>query len=222
MITVYTFVFSEIFQAKWSSASQNKLEFAIILFCGLTTFNLFSEVISRSPSLILNNTNYVKKVVFPLEILPLVAVGTALVNSLISFVLLLLFKLLITSVISWSVILLPIILLPLLFFTLGLSWFLSSLGVYFRDINYIVGIGIQALMLLSPIFYPANAIPEQYRFLYNLNPITSYVEDTRNLLIWGYFPNLFGFFYHLIFGIFVCLVGYLWFRKTKRGFADIL
>jgi len=222
MLIIYTFVFSEIFKARWNSENTNKLEFAIILFAGLSTFNIFAEVISRSPSLILGNVNYVKKVVFPLTVFPVIAMGSALVNGSISFVLLIIFKLIITSTIPWTALLLPFILLPLILMTIGLSWFLSSLGVFFRDINYVVGIAVQALMLLSPIFYSVDAIPEKFRIVYSLNPIAYFIEEVRNVLIWGVFPNVLNYSYELIISIIIFLLGFIWFRKTKKGFADVM
>jgi len=222
MLGVYTFVFSEIFQARWHSGSTNKLEFAVIIFAGLTTYNLFSEVVGRSPFLILGNTNYVKKVVFPLEVFPVIAIGSALVNAVINFVLIIIFTFIINHTLSWTVILLPIILLPLLLFTLGLSWILSALGVFLRDIGQVISIAIQALMLLSPILYSVDTIPANFRWVYYLNPITYFVGDVRDVVIWGQIPNLYLFVSELLVALIVAILGLFIFRKTKHGFADVM
>lgn len=222
MLLVYTFVFSEIFQAKWGSGSGNKLEFAIIVFCGLTTFNIFSEVIARSPSLVINNANYVKKVVFPLEVFPLIAVGTALVNASINYALLIVFYLIFMQSISWTILLLPLALVPMVIFSVGLSWFLSSLGVYLRDIGHVIGIAVQALMLLSPILYPIDVIPDEFQWFYQINPITYFVEDIRKVLVWGEVPDLGVYVVQLMAALIIFIAGLVWFRKTKHGFADVL
>lgn len=223
MLTIYTFVFSVIFQARWGTSGEtNKVEFALLLFTGLVVFNVFSEVISRAPSLIIANSNYVKKVIFPLEILPIVTLGSALFQALISYVILILAMLILTGTFYWTAILFPIIILPLLLMILGLSWFLASLGVYIRDIGQIISIAIPALMFMSPIFYPISSIPEEFRFIYSLNPITYTVEDMRKVIIWGQFPHWNGLIIEMFIGIIVAILGYIWFKKTRKGFADVL
>lgn len=223
MLTIYTFVFSVVFQARWGSDGEtSKVEFALILFTGLIVFNIFSEVISKSPSLITSNSNYVKKVVFPLEILPIVSLGSSLFHALISFVILIIGVFLALGTLSWTVILFPIVILPLLIVALGLSWFLASLGVYIRDVGQIIGVMIPALMFLSPIFYPVSSIPEDLRFLYYINPISYVVEDARRVVIWGELPHWEWFGYGLVIGIIVAILGYYWFKKTRKGFADVL
>jgi len=222
MLLVYTFVFSEIFNAKWNTASDSKIEFAIIIFCGLITFSIFGDVVSRSPNLILGNTNYVKKVVFPLEILPVVALGSAIINSLISLFILVLCIGVFMNEIHWTLIFIPLVLSPLLLISLGLGWLLSSLGVYFRDITQVVTIAVQALMLLSPIMYPATMIPKDLLFIYYLNPIGYVVEDMRRIMIWGQLPEWNSLGIELLIGILVFYLGYIWFQKTKAGFSDVI
>jgi lipopolysaccharide transport system permease protein len=214
-------VFGEIFQAKWNMQS-SRTEFAMIVFCGLTTYNIFAEVIARSPNLIIQNTNYVKKVVFPLEVFPIIATGTALVNAMINFILLVIFVLFTTGGLSWTVLLLPFALLPVVLFTTGISWGLSALGVYIRDISHVIGISVQALMLLSPIFYSIDVIPDRYLWFYYINPITYFVEDMRSVLIWGEIPRVDKYLLELSFTAIVFVAGLIWFRKTKHGFADVV
>lgn len=184
MLAVYTFVFSVVFQARWGAGSESKTEFALLLFAGLMMFNLFAECINRAPSLILSNTNYVKKVVFPLEILPAVTLLSALFHGLISLGVWLL-AYLVFGLPHATALYLPLIVLPFVLFILGLSWALASLGVFLRDVSQFIGVVTMTLMFLSPIFYPATALPEDYRHLLYLNPLTPVIEQTRDVLFWG-------------------------------------
>ncbi|WP_223192365.1 ABC transporter permease [Paenibacillus sedimenti] len=222
MLVIYTFVFSEVFKSKWSSGTESKVEFALLLFCGLNAFNIFAEVIGRAPGLILNHTNYVKKVVFPLEILPVTILLSALMQSSINFLILISALVLLMHTLQWTALFLPLVLLPLVLLTLGLGWFFSSLGVFMRDITQFVGTAISALMLLSPIFYPVSIVPEQLKILYYINPFGYVIEDVRRILVWGQMPQwswlASGMFIGLLF--FVC--GYAWFEKTRKGFSDVL
>lgn len=223
MLVIYTFVFSAVLKTKWGTGDEtSKVEFALLLLAGLLTFNFFSEVISRSPSLIISNVNYVKKVVFPLEILPIVALCTALFQAFISYLVLIIALFVLMGTFNWTILLFPIVLLPLLLFTLGLSWFLASFGVYVRDTSQIMGLIIPALMFMSPIFYPISIIPEKFQFVYWINPLTYIVEDARRILVWGQYPHWDWFAYGLIIGTITALMGYLWFKKTRKGFADVL
>ena len=172
MLTVYTFVFSVVFKARWSVAGEDKINFAIILFVGLIAYNLFAECINRAPGLILSNSNYVKKVVFPLEVLPSVALGSALFHAAVSLTVLLAAQLIINQRLPWTVVIFPVILLPLLLATMGFAWVLSALGVYVRDIGQVTTIFTTILMFLSPLFYPVSALPKAYEFLLQLNPWT--------------------------------------------------
>jgi len=223
MLIIYTFVFSVVFNARWGTETEtSKVEFALLLFAGLLIFNIFSEVISRAPSLITSNANYVKKVVFPLEILPIVILGSALFHALISLLILVIGVFLSTGVFNWTIVLFPIVLLPLCLFSLGLAWFLASLGVYVRDVGQIVSVMIPALMFLSPIFYPISSIPEKLQFLYWFNPLSYVVEDTRRVIIWGELPHWNWLGYGMLIGIASFILGYIWFKKTRKGFADVI
>lgn len=222
MLTIYTFVFSEVFKAKWGVESGSKAEFALVLFCGLIAFNLFSECINRAPGLILNNVNYVKKVVFPLEILPVSLLGSALVQAAISLLILIVGLGALMGVFNWTMVFLPLVLTPLLLFILGLSWFFASLGVYLRDIGQFIGVLTQALMFMTPIFYPASSVPEKYRVVFFVNPIYYVVEDMRRIVIWGQMPDWNWLFVGMFIGLIVAIFGYMWFRKTRKGFADVI
>jgi len=222
MLIVYTFVFSVVFRARWQGGSDSKVEFALVLFTGLLVFNLFSEVVNKAPGLILNNANYVKKVIFPLEILPLVALGAAAFHMMISLLVWLLFYVPFFGLPPWTVLLLPLVLLPLLLLTLGLAWLLASLGVYLRDVSQIIGVITMALMFMSPIFYPVAALPDQYQAVMHLNPLTYIVEETRNVMIWGRPIAWEPWALWIAVSGAVVWLGFAWFQKTRKGFSDVL
>jgi lipopolysaccharide transport system permease protein len=222
MLIVYTFFFSVIFKARWSAGSDSKTEFALILFAGLMVFSVFSECVNRAPGLVLGNPNYVKKVIFPLEILPWVNLGSALFHGVISLSVWVLAYLVFFGLPHVTVIFLPLILLPLVFFIMGLSWILASLGVYLRDVAQFVGILTSTLMFLSPIFYPVTAIPERFRGLLYLNPLTPVIEQARDVLYWGKTPDFSIIGIYLIMTLVFAWLGFAWFQKTRKGFADVL
>lgn len=222
MLSVYTFMFSTVFKSRWSGGSDSKTEFALILFAGLIVFNIFAESIARAPSCILNNVNYVKKVVFPLEILPCITLGASLFHASISVAVWLVAYILIFGTPHPTALLLPLVLLPITLTSIGLSWALAALGVYIRDIAQVVGILTTALMFLSPVFYPVTALPEAYRPLMALNPLTPSIEQTRDILFWGHAPEWSTFSVSLASGLFVAWVGFACFQKARKGFADVL
>jgi lipopolysaccharide transport system permease protein len=222
MLSVYTFVFSVVFQARWGSGTDSKTGFAIVLFVGLIVYTVFSECLNRAPSLILNNVNFVKKVVFPLEILPWVAMGSTLFHATISLTVLLVFFAMVNFYLNWTAIFLPVVLLPLVVMTIGLSWFLASLGVFLRDVGQTVGLITTILMFLSPIFYPITAIPENYRPLLNLNPLSFVIEQAREVVVWGHLPNWSGLGIYFLSSLIVAWLGLSWFQKSRRAFADVL
>ncbi len=223
MLAVYTFVFSVVFQARWGSGSSgSKAEFALILFAGILVFNLFAECVNRAPTLILGNASYVKKVVFPLEVLPWVSFGAAGFHALISLGIWLLFSLFVFGQPHLTVLLFPLLLLPLTLLTMGLSWLLASLGVYLRDVTQVVGIVTTICMFLTPIFYPLSAIPEAYRGILYFNPLTLIIEQARDLLIFGKGMAWKQFWLLTLFSAVVAWLGFAWFQKTRKGFGDVL
>lgn len=225
MLAVYTFVFSVVFTVRLDQDSglyDDKTSFAIVLFAGLIIFNLFSECISRAPGLILANVNYVKKVIFPLEILPWVTLGSALFHTGISFLVLLVFLLVTGHPIYWTVFCLPVVILPLLLLVMGFMWLLASIGVFVRDIGQFISLILTAMLFMSPIFYPASALPESIRNYLFLNPLTFIIEQTRAVILAGNLPDWGGLAIYYIIALFTAWVGLLWFEKTRRGFADVL
>lgn len=222
MLTIYTFVFSFVFKARWDQQTTNPYEFALVLFAGLIVFNLFSECLSRAPALILQNTNYVKKIIFPLEILPWVALGSALFHAGMNLLVLLVFLSLSEHALSLSMLWIPLVLLPFLLLIMGLSWFLASLGVFLRDINQVIGMLMTVSLFMCPIFYPLSTLPDSVsRFLF-LNPLTLIVEQTRAVLIWGQQPSWPDLGVYALVSFAVAWFGWFWFDKTRKGFADVL
>ncbi len=222
MLTVYTFVFSVVFKARWAGGTESRTEFALVLFAGLMLFNLFAECLNRAPSLVLGNVNYVKKVVFPLEILPFVAMGSAAFHLLISLFVWLVFYLIFFGTPQATIVLLPVVLIPFFLMTLGLSWFLASLGVYLRDVTQIIGVMTTALMFLSPIFYPIAALPAEYHLIMQISPLTFSVEQARDVMIWGKGLDWGAWAMYLLFATIIAWLGFAWFQKTRKGFADVL
>lgn len=222
MLAIYTFVFSVVFQAKWNVSTDNKLDFAFIIFSGIIAFNVFSDVILRAPNLIISNVNLVKKIVFPLEILVVVVMGSSLFLAAINLLILILGQFIFNRVIHWTIVLLPVVMMPLILISLGLGWFLASLGTYYRDISHVIGLVVSALMFMSPIFYPVSNIPEGLRGLYSLNPISHIVEDMRRVLVFGQMPNWEWIFFGSLIGLVMSFLGLKWFNKTRGGFADVL
>ena len=225
MLSVYTFVFSVIFKSRWPApgvAEQSKAEFAVVLFTGMIIHGFFAECLGRAPGLILANVNYVKKVVFPLEILPLVVVGSALFHAAISIIVLLLAQLTITHTSSWTWLLSPLVFFPLILGTAGVTWIFASLGVYVRDLGQTVGILIAVLLFFSPVFYPITAIPSEYRFLLLLNPLTFIIEQARSVLIWHQQPDWIGWLVYCGVSLLVGWLGFWWFQRTRMGFSDVV
>lgn len=222
MLVVYTFVFSVVFKARWGVEQESKTDFAIILFTGMIVFGLFAEIVNRSPGQIVSNANYVKKVVFPLEILSWVSLGSVLFHSLVSLAVLLLAQLIINFSLPWTVVLFPLVLLPLIFASLGAAWFLAALGVYVRDIGQITTVFTTVLMFVSAVFYPVSALPENYQAWLRFNPLVLIITESRKVLIFGSLPDWSWLGIALLMGLVIAFAGFWWFQKTRKGFADVL
>lgn len=223
-LTVYTFAFAVVLRVRWSPGADasNPYEFPLVLLAGLIPFNVFAEVVTRAPGLVLAVPNYVKKVIFPLEVLAPVAVGHALVNSLIGLIVLLLGELVLRGSVPWTLVFLPLLYLPLTLLCLGLAWGLSSIGVFVRDVSAFITVVVQLLMFMTPIFYPLATVPERYRAWLLLNPLTGVVEGFRDVVLWGRAPRWDAWAISLLTGAIVAAAGYAWFQRTKRGFVDVL
>jgi len=221
MLIVYTFVFGVVFKARWQVTGSHE-DFALNLFAGLIVFTMFAETINRAPGLILSNVSYVKKVVFPLEILiPSVALSS-LFHALVSMAILLLFYVYVHGMPPWEVLWLPLVWLPFMMLILGLSWFLAALGVFLRDIAQVVGVFVTALMFLSPIFYPVKALPTSVQHWVFLNPLALIIEQTRHIVLLGQSPEWLALGTYTVVSALICVGGYLWFVKMHKGFADVI
>ena len=225
MLSVYTFVFTVIFPARWgtnAAANAGHGAFAVIMFCGMTIFNLFSEAVNGSCGCIVANPNLVKKVIFPLEILPLAKSLATLILGLAWFVLLFLGAFIFMGGVPLTALLLPVLLVPFALFTLGVAYFVASFGVYIRDTQYLIGVILQILFFATPIFYSLEVVPERFRVLLQLNPLVVFIEQSRALLFAGALPSLRAFALASLISLVVFQLGYVFFMKTKKGFADVL
>lgn len=223
MLGVYTFAFGVVFQARWGQESSGSpWEYALFLFTGLLIFNVFAEVVSRAPSLMLENTSYIKNMVFPIEILPVVSLLVALFNFAVGAVVLMILFVVQRGLPPLTVVLFWIPLVPLSLFSLGLAWFFSALGVYLRDLRQLIAIIIPALMFLSPLFYPISILPETIRPYIMLNPLAAIIETMRELVFYGRLPDPALYLIGLAGSAVIAWMGFIWFMKTRKGFADVI
>ncbi len=224
MLAIYTFVFSQVFKARWSSAGapQGPLEFAINLFAGLIVFNLASECITRSPLLIPANPNFVKKIIFPLEILSAVNLASSLVHALTSLFVLMIFEILAYGSVQLTVLWLPVVWLPLILLSLSVSWILSAIGVYFRDLGQLSGVFMSALLFLSPIFFPLSALPARWQPFLALNPLSFLIEQTRVVVVSGHAPSFRMLLLVVLMTGLAAELSYRFFMRMKPGFADVI
>lgn len=223
MFAIYAYVFSVVFQVRFPSrVPEVEIEYGIILFSGLMMHVFLAEVLVRSPMLVLENVNFVRKVIFPLETLSVVAVLTGLFGLAINLAILLLALLAYGHALHPTVLLLPLVWAPFVLLTLGLSWFLASLGVFLRDTGQVIGILSTVLLFGSTILIPVDLIPEGLRDLVQFNPLTLVVDETRNLVLWGHLPDWAALARYAVVAIAVAWVGAFWFARSKKGFADVI
>lgn len=223
MLLVYTFVFSVVFKARWGHAvPESQASFALILFLGVIIYTLVAESLLRAPQLITSNATFVKKVVFPLEILPVVSFAALLVRAGISLAIWSVAYPFVFGMPPITCLLFPVLIIPISLYVLGMSWFLASMGVFIKDVNQLVGLFTMVLMFLTPIFYPLEAIPERLRAYLTINPLAFLLEQARGLLIYGTPLMLTQYLLVVCSSIIVAWVGYAWFVKTRKGFADIV
>lgn len=218
-LAVFTFVFGHIFPSRWPSQGTGMPD-AIVLFAGLVTFNLFADSISRAPAAVRSYPSYVKKIIFPLEILPIVPLGTALTHATFNL-LILIGALTWFGQLRWGIVLLPILVLPLLLLSLGLTWFLAAWGVFIKDMSQIVPVFVQMLMFLSPVFYPTTAVPGILKPLLALNPLAPALENVR-AAITGYPIMWNGWFIALGIAVVAFVLGFAFFQHSRDEFADVL
>lgn len=219
MLAIFAFVFGQIFQSRWPQ-QEGGAPFWLVLYSGLIAFNIFAETVSRAPAAVRSYPSYVKKIIFPLEILPLVPLGAALVHGAFNY-LILLAALAWTGHLTTGALLYPIALLPLLLLALGLAWFLAAWGVFIKDMSQIVPPFVQMLMFLSPVLYPVSAVPEALQPIYQYNPLTTVIESCRNVAL-GQPPNWTHGLVALLLGLAASSLGYALFLHSREEFADVL
>ncbi len=224
MLAVYTFVFGSIFNGRWAeSVSSNPAEYALTIFCGLILMSIFGECMMRAPGMVIGYPSYVKKVVFPLEILPVMALGSALVHAAISFVLLIIACIVLLGGVPWTLVLMPLVMLPLLIMSLAVGWLFAGLGVFLRDIGYALGLVNQVLMFVTPVFYSIHSINIPWvRTLMEMNPLSAVVESARKVAVWGQLPDWLWLGETTLFALVMMQMGYLFFMKSKKAFADVI
>ena len=222
MIAIFTFIFAKIFHARFGAESASVWDYALYLFCGLLPWTAFQESLQLASNVIATHANLVKRVVFPLEALPIAQSLAALANQLFGTAALLIAALIIRHELHATLVWLPVLLLPQLAATLGWAWFIASLGVFLRDTAQAVGLALMAWMYLTPIIYPESLVPEGYRSFINLNPFTSLIRSYRRILLEGTPPDWRGLAYFSLFALVCFIFGYWWFAKTRRNFADVI
>ncbi|WP_445514598.1 ABC transporter permease [Stenotrophomonas sp. 3(2025)] len=222
MLLVYTLAFGFVMKGRWPGSTGSTTDFALILFAGLTVHGFFAECFTRAPQLIVSNTGYVKRVVFPLDILVWSMTFSALFHLLMNMVVLLLLQLAIKGSIPVTAALLPVVVVPLVILTVGVGWMVSSLGVYLRDIGQIAGVIAAAMLFLSSAIVPVESVPESYRIVFELNPLTFIIDQVREVVIWGRLPNWGGLGIYTAIACTVALLGHRMFNKLRVGFADVL
>ncbi|MBC7773767.1 MAG: ABC transporter permease [Pyrinomonadaceae bacterium] len=222
-LSIYTFIFGFVFKNRWGKLDGFYwADFTLNFFAGYVVYSIFSDTVNRSPGFITEHPNLVRKVVFPLEILPLTATGASLIYSGFGIALLLIATGALAQTFSWTIIFFPLVLLPLLMLTLGISWLFASLGAFIRDFRQVVPVLTQLVFFMTPIFYDVKNIDPQFRWIIMLNPMTLIVENARKTLLWSEMPDWqhLGVLYAV--ALVVMILGYAWFTKSKRGLADVL
>ncbi len=231
LLAIYTFVFAVVFQFRWSddpNVHESRGEFALTMFCGMLLYSLFAEVVNRAPVMIISNPNYVKKVVFPLESFVVSGLVSALINMMIGYGVWMAGWLAIERCLPpWTIVWMPVVILPVCLVTTGLSWVLASIGVFIRDVGHAVGLATQVLFFATPIFYSLQRVPERWRCVLELNPLTHAVEDMRRVMMWDGAgaapqPEWSWWIATMAASTVIALLGYAFFMKSKRAFADVI
>lgn len=222
LMIVYGFVFGVIFQARWPTQGDAEVSFIVLLFCGLIVHMMFADVLGRSASVVRDNANYVKKVVFPLTIFGGIVSVSALFHFLVSFVVLLLVSGFMGGHLTWHVIFLPVLLLQYLLLCTGVAWLVSVLGVFFKDLTHIIGFISTVFLFTCPIFFPTNYVPEKFQIVLAINPLTYYVEAVRGIVAFHTLPSLEAFTLSSLVALITFMLSLWFFRKTKSSFADVV
>ena len=228
-LSVYTFVFGFVLNVRWENRGGARwsdmdphLSFALILFCGHAVAHLFTESVSRAPMLVASRPNLVRKVVFPLEILPVSVIVAGLVTLGVSIAILAVCLLIFAGKVPLTAPLALVPLVPLVMLSLGVSWFLASLGVFLRDVRNVVQVVVHVLVFMSAVFYPIERVPERWQPVVYYNPLAVIIENVRRPLLWGEMPHWDRLAWITLLAVIVMQTGYAWFMRTKRGMADVV
>ena len=222
MLAIYALAFGHILGSRWVRSEGEAANFAIVLFMGIIVHGFFAECVSRAPLLMQANANYVKKVIFPLPVLPWSVVWSALFHMGMNLLVLVLLAALAYGIFSWYIVLLPLVLAPLVMLTIAATWVVASLGVYLRDISQAVPVVVTGMWFLSSAIIPGESVPEQYRLVFHLNPLTFFIDQARNVALWQVLPDWQGLAAYAVGGLVAMYLAYGWFKLTSRGFADVL
>lgn len=222
MLMVYTLAFGYILRSRWPGTSGSTTDFALILFVGLIVHGFFAECLIRAPQLVLSNPSYVKRVVFPLELLTCSMVLTALFHFGMNALVLIALKWFWHGELFWHVLLLPVVITPLVILAVAVGWFLSALGVYLRDIGQIVGVLATAMLFLSSAIVPVESLPEHYHWVFYANPLTLIIDQAREAVIWGRMPDWGALGLYTACVAVLAVLGLSFFRRMRGGFGDVL
>ncbi|MGN6237759.1 ABC transporter permease [Dyella sp.] len=222
LLCVYTFSFGTVMGGRWPQIGAGQAHYSIILFAGMIVHGFLAECINRAPLLIVGNPNFVKRVIFPLDILPWPMVLSALFHMFMNLIVFIVLRMFMDHAFSWTIVLLPLVVCPLIVLALGISWFLASAGVFMRDISQVTGVLTMALLFLSSAMMPLKSVPDSYRWIFQLNPLTFIIDQAREVMLWGQMPDWKGLAIYLMVATVVAYLGHAWFTATRKGFADVL
>lgn len=222
MLVAYTIVFGYVFKSRWPGLDGDPVRLAIVIYSGLVSFNFFSEVVNKSATVIVNNTNYVKRVVFPLEILPVSVAIAAISNYMIGLFLLVIVEVVFGAGVDWSIFITIPIVFPILIMSIGLGYIISSTCLFVRDVEQVVLFLTSLLLFATPVFYPVTALPESVRWIVADSPLVFAVNSVRGIIVYSELPSIDVYFIQLMLSVLVFLFGLGWFERLKKGFADVV
>lgn len=222
LLVVYTFAFGQILGGRWNQSTGSSVPFGIVLFLGIMVHGFFAEVFARSPKLMVDNANFVKKIVFPLPVLSWVAAMSAGYHFLANLAVFIMLSTVVAGVLSFWVFLVPLVMLPLFLLTVATSWTMAAVGVYFRDIGQAVPVIVTALLFLSSAIVPVDTLDPRYQRIFRLNPLTFFIDQVREVALWGRLPDWSALGLWLLASLILLYVAHAFFRRASRGFADVL
>ena len=222
MLLIYTLAFGYLLKSRWPGTNGDIADYSMLLFIGLIVHGFFAECLNRAPTLIVSSPNLVKRIVFPLQVLPWMMVLSALFHTIANSLVYVVLNFLLRGELGPTMLLLPLVVSPLAVAALGVGWLLSSLSVFLRDIGQVTGVLAMAMLFLSSAIVPVDSLPENYQWLFRLNPLTFIIDQAREVAFWGRMPNWIGLGLYAMGALLFAYFGYAVFQKTRRGFADVL